>query len=144
MAAPRGGALEPSRNAANLRTKIVDFRGFDSSIISSSRGGILRSTGNFPESLSQQILVGMILVGRLAVFNTKLTGTCCSYFLDSRGSPGNCESTSLSRDNLSREIGRATKREVPRPSVEARFSQAADTCGVSETLEVGPQAQLGR
>ena len=38
---------------ANLRTKILDFGGFDSSIISISRGGNLMSTGNFPESLSQ-------------------------------------------------------------------------------------------
>ena len=50
---------------ANLRTKILDFRGFDSSIILIIRGWILMSTGNFPESLSQAILVGIILVGRL-------------------------------------------------------------------------------
>ena len=31
------------------------------------RGGIPRPTGNFPESLSQQILVGIILVERLGV-----------------------------------------------------------------------------
>ena len=42
---------------ANLRTKILDFRGFDSSIILISMGGILRPTGNFPEVLSQAILV---------------------------------------------------------------------------------------
>ena len=29
------------------------------------RGGILMSTGNLPESLSQRILAGVILVGRL-------------------------------------------------------------------------------
>ena len=34
---------------ANLRTKILDFRGFDSSIILMSRGGILMSIGHFPE-----------------------------------------------------------------------------------------------
>ena len=52
---------------ANLRTKILDFRGFDSSKILSSRGGILRPIGNFPESSSQAILAGIILVGRLGV-----------------------------------------------------------------------------
>ena len=50
---------------ANLRTKIPDFRGFDSSRILISRGGILMSMWNFPERSSQRILVGIILVGRL-------------------------------------------------------------------------------
>ena len=53
--------------AANLRTKILDFGGFDSSIILISRGGILMSIGDFPESLSQRILAGRFLVGRLGV-----------------------------------------------------------------------------
>ena len=51
---------------ANLPTNIMDFRGFDSSIIVILRGGIPRPTGNFPESLSQAILVGIMSVGRLA------------------------------------------------------------------------------
>ena len=55
---------------ANLPTKILDFRGFESSIISISRGGIIMSTGDFPESLSQAILVGIVLVGRLGVHRT--------------------------------------------------------------------------
>ena len=38
-------------STANLRTKILDFRGFDSSIILRLRGGILMSIGSFPESL---------------------------------------------------------------------------------------------
>ena len=42
--------------AASLRTKILDFRGFHSSIIVSLRGGIPRPIGNFPESSSQAIL----------------------------------------------------------------------------------------
>ena len=42
----------------NLPTDIVDFRGFDSSIILISRDGILRPMGDFPESLSQAMLVG--------------------------------------------------------------------------------------
>ena len=53
--------------AANLRTKIPDFREIDSSIIKIVRGGILMSMGNFLETLRQQILVGIILVGRLDV-----------------------------------------------------------------------------
>ena len=45
----------------------MDFRGFDSSVILILRGGILRPIGNLPESLSQAILVGIMLVGRLGV-----------------------------------------------------------------------------
>ena len=45
----------------------MDFRGFDSSIIFKLRGGIPRPIGNLPESLSQAILVGITLVGKLAV-----------------------------------------------------------------------------
>ena len=56
-----------AEDAANLRTKILDFRGFGSSVVLSLRGGVLMSIGNFPESLSQQILVAMLLVGRLGV-----------------------------------------------------------------------------
>ena len=47
--------------------KIPEFSGFDSSIISILRGGILISIGNFPETSSQRILVGIILVGRLGM-----------------------------------------------------------------------------
>ena len=54
------------RGTADLRTKILDFRGFDSSRILILRGGIPRPTGQFP---------------------------------------GNLESTNLSREILSREIG---------------------------------------
>ena len=60
-------SVTPARYTAIFKTKILDFRGFDSSIILSLRGGILRSTGNFPEMLSQQILSGIILVGRSGV-----------------------------------------------------------------------------
>ena len=48
-------------------TKILDFRGFDSSRILTLRGGILVSIGDVPESLSQAMLVGIMLVGRLGV-----------------------------------------------------------------------------
>ena len=43
---------------ANLLTNIVDFRGFDSSVILILRGGIPRPIGDFPGSLSQAIWVG--------------------------------------------------------------------------------------
>ena len=43
----------------------MDFRGFDSSIILILRGGILTPIGDVPESLSQAMLVGTMLVGRL-------------------------------------------------------------------------------
>ena len=56
-------------NTASLRTKVLNFRGFDSSRILVLRAGIPRSIGEFP---------------------------------------GNYESTNLSRDNLSREIGRSS------------------------------------
>ena len=45
-------------NTPNLPTKIVDFRGFDSSIVLIQRGGIPRPIGDFPESLTQAMLVG--------------------------------------------------------------------------------------
>ena len=60
---------------ANLRTNIMDFRGFYSSIILIQRGGILMSIGDFPESLSQAILVGIMLVGRLAYVSLFLRPT---------------------------------------------------------------------
>ena len=59
-----------SSTPANLRTKILDFRGFGSSIILCLRGGIRRSVESY------------------------------------RKSPGKFESTNLSRDNLSEELGR--------------------------------------
>ena len=62
--APR---LHMHRCMANLRTNIMDFRGVDSSIILILRGGIPRPIGNFPEHLSQAILVGIMLVGRLGM-----------------------------------------------------------------------------
>ena len=53
----------------NLRSEIMDFRVFDSSIILSLRGGTPRPKGDFPESSSQVSLVGIMLVGRLGVTN---------------------------------------------------------------------------
>ena len=55
------------RDTANLLTKTLDFGGPDSTGILILRGGIPRPTGNSPESLSQRILAGIILVWRLGV-----------------------------------------------------------------------------
>ena len=54
-------------DTANRHTNNVDFRGFDSSIMLFLRVGILMSIGHFLESLSQAMLVGVMLVGRLGV-----------------------------------------------------------------------------
>ena len=51
----------------NLPPRIMDFRGFDSGIILILRGGIPRPVGNFPDSSSQAMLVGVMLVGGLGV-----------------------------------------------------------------------------
>ena len=56
-----------TRYTANLPTDNVDFRGFDSSIMLYFRGGIPRPIGDFPESLSLAMLVGVMLVGSLGV-----------------------------------------------------------------------------
>ena len=56
----------------NLRTKILKFRGFDSSRIPTLRDGSIMSIGDFPESLSRRNLVGIVLVGRLAVARSTL------------------------------------------------------------------------
>ena len=45
----------------------MDFRGFDSSRILILRGGIPRPIGDSPECLTQAMLVGVMLVGRLSV-----------------------------------------------------------------------------
>ena len=57
---PRDAASRPSVGWSPLRTKIPDFTGFDSSGVVILRGGIPRPIGNFPEVLSQAILVGLI------------------------------------------------------------------------------------
>ena len=56
-----------SQDTANLCTKILDFRGFDSSIILILRVGIPRPKGNSLGILSQRVLVGRFLVGRVGV-----------------------------------------------------------------------------
>ena len=84
----------------------MDFGGSDSRIILILRGGIPRPAGNFPESLSQGFLVGIILVGRLGV-RSRLYRYVRFEKLD-RQSENREERKSwiLSRDNLGREIGR--------------------------------------
>ena len=57
---------------ANLRTNIMDFRGFDSSVILLVKGGIPRRIGDFREVLSQVVLVGIMSVGRLGVHRVSL------------------------------------------------------------------------
>ena len=52
-------------HTANLPTNIVDFRGFDSSIMLIVSGGIPRPIADFPKGLTQAMLVGTMLVGRL-------------------------------------------------------------------------------
>ena len=59
-------AIHTYTHTANLPTNI-DFGGFDSSIILILRCEIPRPTGDFPESLSQAIVAGIILVGRFGV-----------------------------------------------------------------------------
>ena len=51
----------------NFSTNIMDFGGFDSSIILILRGEIMMSIGDSPESLSQAMLVGVMLVGGLGI-----------------------------------------------------------------------------
>ena len=46
----------------------MDFRGFDPSIILILKGGIPMPIGDFPESLTQAIVVGIMLVGGLGVW----------------------------------------------------------------------------
>ena len=69
-------------DTANLPTSIVDLRGFDSSIILIVRGGIPRPMGNFPESLSQAILVGRL--GVIVGFCVFMAGYLCGVCLGGR------------------------------------------------------------
>ena len=57
----------PAMCTPNLCTNIMELRRFDSSKILISRCAIPRPIGNVPESLSQAILVGIMLVGKLCV-----------------------------------------------------------------------------
>ena len=64
-----GEELQDLYNTPNLPTNIVDFRGVDSSIMLFLRGGISRPIENSAESLSQAMLAGTMLVGRLGAYN---------------------------------------------------------------------------
>ena len=63
----------------------MDFSGFDSSIILILRDGIPRPMGDFPESLTQAMLVGVMLVGRLGVIIQHGYLTCTSVCGTSAG-----------------------------------------------------------
>ena len=65
----RGSDLRELPRMTNLCTEILDFRGFDPSRILLLRGGIPMPTGNLPESLSQRLLAGIILVERLGGYH---------------------------------------------------------------------------
>ena len=66
-----GEPMQPARwLTPNPPTNMVGFRGFDASAILDLRGDIPRPIGDLPESLSQAMLVGIMLVGRLAVLVT--------------------------------------------------------------------------
>ena len=68
---PRRTALRASARSRVCLSAVLrlfmDFRGFDSSIILIITGEIIVSIEDFLESLSQAILVGIMLVGRLGV-----------------------------------------------------------------------------
>ena len=74
-------------STANLRTKIMDLRRFDSSIISiwAWNSHVRSCPWGISRSLSQAILVGTILVGRLGVFDTGLMCTWINGYLVLRG-----------------------------------------------------------
>ena len=57
------------------RTKILDFRGFDSSILLILRVGILMSIGDFPEMLSHKVLVGRLRVVPVGHIQTRPSRT---------------------------------------------------------------------
>ena len=63
--ARRGG--DDGQDVRPIPLLTLDFRGFDSSVVLNLRGGILRPIGDFPESLSPAMLVGVMLVGGLGV-----------------------------------------------------------------------------
>ena len=77
---------------ANLPTNIImDFRGFDSSISLILRGGILVSIGNFPESSSPAMLVGLMLVGGLGASHHRAGQKITTDYTFKRKEPTNDE-----------------------------------------------------
>ena len=77
-------------STANLGTKILDFRVFDSSIILVLMAGILIPIGNLPESFRQAVLVWMILVGRLGARSSPVLFET-TFRADRRRGDGLCE-----------------------------------------------------
>ena len=71
----------------NPPTNIVGFRGFDSSMMLIERGGIPRPIGDFPESLSQAMLLGTMLVGRLGVHPVRIARIRSPRFAPRGGLP---------------------------------------------------------
>ena len=69
--AKRCGTGETALQIRPISVLIFWISGFDFSIILILRGGILISIGISPDILSQAILVGIILVGRLGVVGPK-------------------------------------------------------------------------
>ena len=69
-------------STANLRTKILDFRGFDSSRILIVRGGILMSIGDFPEISMCTCLTCMHACNKV-FFSGYLFVTHCNDMLNS-------------------------------------------------------------
>ena len=81
---------------ANLRTKILDFGGFDSSIIFIIRGGIMVSVGKVSAIWSREILVGLILVWRLGVQSFRWNQRCHDKHMRQQvGTPGKIHNTCL-------------------------------------------------
>ena len=74
--------LERVPFTGNLRTKILDFRVFDSSVILVLRGGILIPIRQFPKSLRQAILVGRLGVPIPIPGPTPIPMPQCPYRLD--------------------------------------------------------------
>ena len=66
MAPPAPSMKAPPLTYGQSPYQYSGFRRFDSGILLILRVGIIMSTRNIPEGLSQAILVGIILVGRLA------------------------------------------------------------------------------
>ena len=64
----------------NLPTNVVDFRGFDSSIILSLKGWNSQSHREFPKKFdsSNVSTVGIMLVGRLGVYGVVDAGKCAA------------------------------------------------------------------
>ena len=75
---------------ACIHTKILDFRGFDSSRILILRGGILKSIGNFPDVSSQQNLSREILSREIGCTSTSQSSRSDVPSMFQEGLPLSC------------------------------------------------------